>query len=169
MPHTRRIAELAEEIVRACAAKDVRIATAESCTGGLIGGALTDVPGSSVAVERGFIVYSNDAKAELLGVPRALLRRKGAVCAEVAAAMAEGALARSRADIAVAVTGIAGPDGGGDDKPLGLVWFAVATHGGVRTERRVFAGGSRSFVRAKTVETALAMISAALGRAVSRG
>jgi nicotinamide-nucleotide amidase len=162
MPQTRRIADLAEAIVHKAGAEGLLIATAESCTGGLIGAALTDVPGSSAAFERGFITYSNDAKAELLGVSRALLRRGGAVSAEVAKAMAKGALARSRADIAVAVTGIAGPDGGNAEKPVGLVWFAIATRESLRAERRVFADGSRGFVRTKTVETALGLIAAAL-------
>lgn len=165
MPHTKRIAELAEAIVHKAGAEGLSIATAESCTGGLIGGALTDIPGSSAAFERGFITYSNDAKAELLGVPRAILRRCGAVSAEVATSMAKGALARSRADIAVSVTGIAGPDGGNAEKPVGLVWFAIATRDGVRAERRVFAHGSRSFVRTKTVETALILIAATLDAA----
>ncbi len=162
MAHTKRIADLAEAIVHKAGAEGLTIATAESCTGGLIGAALTDVPGSSAAFDRGFITYSNDAKAEALGVPRALLRRHGAVSGEVAKAMAAGALARSRADIAIAVTGIAGPDGGNAEKPVGLVWFALATRAGVRAERRVFSQGSRSFVRTKTVETALAMVAAAL-------
>lgn len=162
MPHTRRIADLAEAIVHKAGAEGLLIVTAESCTGGLIGAALTDVPGSSAAFERGFITYSNDAKAELLGVPRTLLRRSGAVSAEVAKTMAKGALARSRADIALAVTGIAGPDGGNAEKPVGLVWFAIATRETLRAERRVFADGSRSFVRTKSVETALTMIAAAL-------
>lgn len=165
MPQTRRIADLAEAIVHKAGAEGLLIATAESCTGGLIGAALTDVPGSSAAFERGFITYSNDAKAELLGVPRALLRRSGAVSAEVAKGMARGALARSRADIAVAVTGIAGPDGGNAEKPVGLVWFALATRDSLRAERRVFTDGSRSFVRTKTVETALGLIAAALNAA----
>lgn len=167
MPHTKRIAELAEAIVHKAGAEGVLIATAESCTGGLIGAALTDVPGSSAAFDRGFITYSNDAKTELLGVPRALLRRSGAVCAGVAQAMAKGALARSKADIAVAVTGIAGPDGGNAEKPVGLVWFALATRASVRAERRVFADGSRSFVRTKTVETALMMLSIAVNESLS--
>lgn len=165
MPHTKRIADLAEAIVHKAGAEGLTIVTAESCTGGLIGAALTDVPGSSAAFDRGFITYSNDAKAEILGVPRALLRRHGAVSGEVARAMARGALQKSRSDIAISVTGIAGPDGGNAEKPVGLVWFALATRDGVRAERRVFAHGSRSFVRTKTVETALAMIAAALDAA----
>jgi nicotinamide-nucleotide amidase len=133
------------------------VATAESCTGGLIAGALTEVPGSSEVVDRGFVTYSNEAKTEMLGVPAALIADHGAVSAAVAAAMAEGALARSRAGIAVAVTGIAGPGGGSAEKPVGLVWFGLAAAAGTRTESRVFAGG-RSQVRAATVRRALEMV-----------
>lgn len=163
MVQTHRIWALAQSIVDKAGAEGVMIAAAESCTGGMIGAALTDVPGSSAVFERGFVTYSNEAKIEQLGVPKALIARYGAVSQEAARAMAIGALARSRADIAVSVTGIAGPDGGNAEKPVGLVWFALATRDGrLRAERRVFAHGSRSFVRLKAVETALGMISAAL-------
>lgn len=165
MPHTARIAALAELIVHKAGAEGLTIATAESCTGGLVAAALTDVPGASAAFERGFVVYSNEAKAELLGVPRALLRRFGAVSAPTARAMALGARSKSGADIAIAITGIAGPDGGNAEKPVGLVWFGLATIEGVRIEQRVFAHGSRSFVRAKATETALSMVAAALALA----
>ncbi|PQA85776.1 damage-inducible protein CinA [Marinicaulis flavus] len=140
------------------------VATAESCTGGLIAGALTDVPGSSAVVERGFVTYSNEAKNEMLGVPMALIARHGAVSAAVARAMAKGALLHSRADIAVSVTGIAGPDGGTARKPVGLVWFGLAVKGApARVERRVFAEGGRDFVRTKATETALHLMLTALG------
>lgn len=109
-----------------CKARGLLLATAESCTGGLIAGALTEIAGSSAVVDRGFITYSNAAKQELLGVPAALLARVGAVSAEVAEAMVAGTLARARADLAVAVTGIAGPGGGSDFKPVGTVHFATA-------------------------------------------
>ena len=105
------------------------IATAESCTGGFIAGLLTEIPGSSAVVERGFVVYSNTAKEELLGVPASTLERSGAVSEETARAMAEGALRASRADVAVSVTGVAGPDGGTAAKPVGLVHFACARRG----------------------------------------
>ncbi|MEM8772826.1 MAG: CinA family protein [Pseudomonadota bacterium] len=140
-------------------------ATAESCTGGMIAAALTDVPGSSAVVDRGFVTYSNEAKTEMLAVPQELFARFGAVSGEVAQAMAQGAILNSRADIAVSVTGIAGPGGGSDGKPVGLVWFGVAREDGfVRTERRVFAVGSRDYVRTKAVETALQLLLNAFNR-----
>ena len=117
---------LAQRTLDACLARKIMIVTAESCTGGLIAGALTENAGSSRVFERGFVTYSNEAKQEMLGVPAALLETYGAVSAEVAEAMALGALEKSRAQLAVAVTGIAGPDGGTADKPVGLVHFAVA-------------------------------------------
>ena len=134
------------------------IATAESCTGGMIAAAITDVPGSSAVLDRGFVTYSNEAKTEMIGVSPSIIAARGAVSAGVARAMAHGALTRSNADIAVAVTGIAGPTGGSDTKPVGLVWFGLATTESVRVERRVFAHGSRDFVRAKATETALHLI-----------
>lgn len=150
---------LAQSVIAKASAKKLMVATAESCTGGMIGAALTDIAGSSAVYERGFITYSNEAKAELLGVPMPLIVRRGAVSGGVAREMAKGAIRYSRADIAVAVTGVAGPDGGTPDKPVGLVWFGLATRSGVsRIERRIFAGGSRDFVRTKTVETALRLI-----------
>lgn len=133
-----------------------RLATAESCTGGLIAGACTDLAGSSDWFERGFVSYSNAAKTELLGVPAALIDAHGAVSEPVALAMAEGALARSHADWAVAVTGIAGPGGGSAEKPVGLVWLAWMRRGGAaQAERHVFPG-DRAAVRAATVARALA-------------
>ena len=131
------------------------VATAESCTGGLIAGAITGVAGSSAWFERGFVTYSNDAKTEMLGVRPETLAALGAVSEAVAAEMAAGALARSRADLAVAVTGIAGPDGGSAAKPVGTVCFGWARRGGaVDAETRRFAG-DRAEVRAATVEAAL--------------
>lgn len=141
------------------------IASAESCTGGMITAALTDVPGSSAVVDRGFVTYTNEAKTEMLAVPAPLIAWCGAVSAEVAGAMAQGAVLNSRADLAVSVTGVAGPSGGTAEKPVGLVWFGLADADGlIRTERRVFAQGSRSFVRAKATETALHLLLTALGR-----
>ena len=141
------------------------VASAESCTGGMITAALTDVPGSSAVVDRGFVTYTNEAKTEMLAVPAGLIAWCGAVSAEVAGAMAQGAVLNSRADIAVSVTGVAGPSGGTAEKPVGLVWFGLADGNGlIRTERRVFAQGSRSFVRAKATETALHLLLTALGR-----
>ena len=136
-------------------AAGLKLATAESCTGGLIAAALTEIAGSSDVVERGFVTYSNEAKSELLGVPAALIAEKGAVSAEVAEAMAQGALARSRADAAVSVTGIAGPGGGTADKPVGLVYLGACRQGGrPRHERRVFAG-DRAAVRRAALDEAL--------------
>jgi nicotinamide-nucleotide amidase len=139
-----------------------KIATAESCTGGLVAAALTDVAGSSDVVERGFVTYSNEAKTELIGVPADLIARVGAVSAEVAKAMAEGALAHSRADVAVSVTGIAGPGGATPGKPVGLVWFGLAAKGApTRVEKRNFAG-DRAAVRRQAVATALALLARAV-------
>jgi len=131
-----------------------RIATAESCTGGLIAGACTDLAGSSDWFERGFVTYSNDAKSELLGVPAALIAQHGAVSEPVARAMAEGALARAPVQLSVAVTGIAGPGGAVPGKPVGTVWLAWARTGDTRAERLQLRG-DRAAVRAATVAAAL--------------
>jgi len=156
MTQTHRIWSLAQAIIDKGGADGVTIATAESCTGGLIAAALTDVPGSSAVLDRGFVTYSNEAKNEMLGVPMELITKHGAVSAQVARAMAVGAIRHSRADIAVSVTGIAGPSGGNDEKPVGLVWFGLKTTGEpARVERRIFPRASRDFVRAKATETAL--------------
>ena len=154
----------AELIVRYRAA-GLTVATAELCTGGLIAGLLTEIPGSSNVLERGFVVYSNAAKHELLGVPAATLARRGAVSEETAMAMAEGALAKSRADVAVSVTGIAGPDGGTAAKPVGLVHFACARRGApmvVREER--FGDIGRDAVRLASVAVGLDLLEAAAER-----
>ncbi len=153
----------AETLLAACRARGIMLATAESCTGGLIAAALTAIAGSSDVVDRGFVTYSNEAKTEMLGVPAATIGAVGAVSREVAGLMASGALERSRAHIAVAVTGIAGPGGGSAEKPVGLVWFGLAVRDGdVRTEHRVLPG-DRAAIRAATVAHAFAMIRAALG------
>ena len=137
--------------------KQLRLVTAESCTGGLIAAACTDLAGSSAWFERGFVTYSNAAKTELLGVPERVLRRAGAVCGPVAQAMAEGALANSHAQVAVAVTGVAGPTGGSPAKPVGTVWFGFALPGRVLTEKCHF-DGDRAAVRQATVHHALARL-----------
>lgn len=133
------------------------LATAESCTGGLISAACTNIAGSSQWFERGFVTYSNEAKTELLGVDAALIAAEGAVSEAVARAMAQGAVARSRARVAVAVTGIAGPGGGSPGKPVGTVWFGFEVDGVVTSETRCFEGG-RAAVRGATVRHAVARL-----------
>jgi nicotinamide-nucleotide amidase len=148
----------AEKLLADARAKSLKIVTAESCTGGLIAGLLTEIPGSSDVVERGFVTYSNDAKGELLGVPRAILQAHGAVSAEAARAMAQGALKHSHADMAIAVTGIAGPGGGSADKPVGLVHIAAARADTVTHRECRFGDIGRTEVRLKTVAAALEML-----------
>jgi len=143
-------AQVAEQLL----SKKLLMATAESCTGGLIAAACTDLAGSSLWFERGFVSYSNAAKTELLGVPSDLIEAHGAVSEPVARAMVEGALRHSRAQVAVAVTGVAGPGGGSTDKPVGTVWFGWATPDGVVTDKRCF-DGDRQQVREATVQHAL--------------
>ena len=151
-------AHLARQVLAACEARGIMLATAESCTGGMIIAALTDIAGSSSVVDRGFVTYSNDAKREMLGVSRETLDTFGAVSAETAAEMAAGALKNSRAGLALSVTGIAGPDGGSPEKPVGLVWFGVAVVGQpVRTEKQVFRNLGRDYIRRETVRHALEM------------
>lgn len=147
----------ADALLSQLRARGWKIATAESCTGGLIAASLTAIAGSSDVVDRGFITYSNAAKTAMLGVDAGLIVAVGAVSEAVAHAMAEGALARSDADVAVSVTGVAGPGGGSSDKPVGLVWFGLATKSGVTSERMVFPG-DRTAVRAATVVHALQMV-----------
>jgi nicotinamide-nucleotide amidase len=152
---------LADAVLAACRARGFHLATAESCTGGMVAAVLTDIPGSSDVVERGFVTYSNTAKSELLGVPAALIASHGAVSAEVARAMAEGALARAPVDLAVAITGIAGPGGGTAAKPVGLVWFGLARKGSaLRSEHHIFSG-DRAAVRAAATRRALELLLAA--------
>ncbi len=159
MTQTHRIWSLAQRVIDKAGADGAMVATAESCTGGMITAALTDVPGSSAVVDRGFVTYSNEAKTEMLAVSPALISWFGAVSADVARAMAQGAVLNSRADVAVSVTGIAGPDGGTAEKPVGLVWFGLAKADGyARVERRVFSIGSRDYVRTKAVETGLQLL-----------
>ncbi len=151
------------EVLALARARGVMIATAESCTGGLIVGRLTDVAGSSDAVDRGFVTYSNAAKIEMLGIRPETLDRFGAVSENIAAEMAQGALRRSQAGIAVAVTGIAGP-GGSEHKPEGRVCFGIADAAGVRTETVEFGAIGRAQVRAATVAHALTLLKAALAQ-----
>lgn len=139
------------------------IATAESCTGGHVAGALTDIAGSSAVVERGFVTYSNEAKTEMLGVPPQLIAEHGAVSEPVARAMAEGALARARADVAVAITGVAGPGGGTATKPVGLVHFGLAAKGKTTAhlERR-YGDLGREKIRRRAVDDALRLLASTL-------
>src|ERR1700758_2324120 len=140
-------------------ARGLKVATAESCTGGLVTGALTEIAGSSDVVDRGFVTYSNAAKEAMLGVPAATLKRHGAVSAETAAAMAAGALKQSPANLAVSITGIARPGGGTAQKPVGLVSFAAASRDGRRLQRRkLFGKIGRRRVRERSVAEALAML-----------
>jgi len=154
-----RLLAIAAEVLALCRVKKLRLATAESCTGGLVAGVLTAIPGSSDVVERGFVTYSNLAKAELLGVPKELLAACGAVSPETAVAMAEGALAYAPVDITVAVTGIAGPDGGSPGKPIGLVHLASARRHlpTIALELRLGNIG-RSEVRLRSVQVALDLV-----------
>jgi nicotinamide-nucleotide amidase len=154
---------LSKEILEQYREAHLRIATAESCTGGMIAAALTAIAGSSDVFERGFVTYSNEAKAELLGIPMALIVEHGAVSEPVARAMAEGALARSAADVAVSVTGIAGPGGGSPAKPVGLVFIGMAGGGdATAVERHVFTG-DRDLVRLASARSALDLLSRRIG------
>ena len=156
---TPALLSLAKDVLDCAREKQLRIATAESCTGGLIAGLLTEIPGSSEVFERGFVVYSNQAKQEMLGVPLRLLDEFGAVSEEVAVVMATGAIEHSRADVSVAVTGIAGPGGGAGDKPVGLVHIAAYRKGnGVTHEAYHFGDIGRTEVRLKTIEAALRLL-----------
>ena len=153
------LAPLAAEVLDAMKARGGMLATAESCTGGLICGVLTEIAGSSAVVDRGFVTYSNEAKTEMLGVDPDLIGSFGAVSKEVAIAMAEGALQRSKADVAVSVTGIAGPGGGSPDKPVGTVHLAVAARNKPTDHIHCwFSDRGRKAIRLETVQTALTSI-----------
>lgn len=155
----------AEALLGVCRAKGLRVATAESCTGGLVAGVLTEIAGASDVFERGLVTYSDAAKIELLGVAHGVITRHGAVSAAVAVAMAEGALAHSAADLAVGVTGIAGPSGGSAQKPVGLVYIAVARKGmDAVAQRFQFPATSRSEVRLASVAEALRLLDEAAQR-----
>lgn len=153
------IVEAAKNLLAICKRKNLLIATAESCTAGLVAGTLTEVPGTSSILDRGFITYSNEAKHEMLGVPRDILAEHGAVSVETAEAMARGVLGHSRVHLAVSVTGIAGPDGGSAEKPVGLVFFAGASRGGklITSEQR-YGNIGRDKVRKQSVLQAFRML-----------
>lgn len=154
----------AAEILALARQKGVMIATAESCTGGMVAAALTDIPGASDAFDRGFVTYSNAAKAEMLGVDPALIALRGAVSSEVAGAMAMGAITASDASLAVSITGIAGPGGGTTEKPEGLVWFGLAQSGKpAQCFRKEFGALGRDAVRLAARDFALGLLAEALG------
>jgi nicotinamide-nucleotide amidase len=160
---TPDLMDRAAALIRAYAERGWMIATAESCTGGLVAGLLTEVPGSSAVVERGFVTYSNEAKSEMIGVLPELIASNGAVSEPVARAMAEGALAQSRAQVAVAITGIAGPGGGTATKPVGLVHFGLAAQGrATRHLERRYGDLGRKLVRGRALEDALSLLEQAL-------
>ena len=148
---------LEERLVELLKARGLKCATAESCTGGLVGGAITAVPGSSAAYLGGVVSYANEVKHGVLGVSADTLATVGAVSPETAAQMAEGVRRLVGADLAVSVTGIAGPDGGSADKPVGLAWFGLASAAGTRTKKAIFAG-DRARVREQAVVHALGML-----------
>jgi len=149
---------LSETVLGACRQARMKLATAESCTGGMVAAALTDIAGSSDVVERGFVTYSNESKTELLGVPAAVIAAHGAVSAQVATAMAQGALAHAPVDVAVSITGIAGPGGATPGKPVGLVYFAIARKGSEpRVERHNYQG-ERTAIRMAATERALELL-----------
>jgi nicotinamide-nucleotide amidase len=163
MPNDDELLSRARALLDAYRQARLRIVTAESCTGGLISATLTEIAGSSDVVERGFVTYSNEAKIEALGVPSAVIDKHGAVSPHVARAMVEGALEHSRADVAVAVTGIAGPGGATPTKPVGLVYVAAERRGREPLlERHVFTGDRRA-VRLSSVETAFDLLDRLLG------
>lgn len=151
---------IAEKLVGLLTARGLSCAVAESCTGGGVGRAITAVPGSSAVFLGGVVSYANSVKEDVLGVPSEVLGTAGAVSGECAAAMAAGVRSLMKSDVAVSVTGIAGPGGGSAEKPVGLVWFGIATAHGVRAERAVFCG-DRETVRAKAVDHALGMLTVA--------
>lgn len=159
---SKQVSKKAYKLLETCHAAGLRLVTAESCTGGLIAGCLTAVPGSSGVLERGFVTYSNDSKIELLGVPAELIAEHGAVSEPVCRAMAEGALTHARVDLSVAVTGIAGPDGGTPDKPVGTVHIAVAYRGHETAHAGHRFPGDRAQVRVASVEAALDMLQQAI-------
>jgi nicotinamide-nucleotide amidase len=149
----------AAAVLETCRARGLKVATAESCTGGLVAGALTEIAGSSDVFDRGFVTYSNEAKQQMLGVPADILRDQGAVSRQTVEAMARGALGRASADIVVAITGIAGPGGGNADKPVGLVHFAAVSRNGKLTHVEMRYGDiGRGAVRHKSVLQALTML-----------
>lgn len=157
-----KLEQLAVKALDVCRSSGLKLATAESCTGGLIAGLLTGIQGASDVFDRGFVTYSNEAKFEMLGVPKEIIERFGAVSEEVAISMAEGGVARSQANLAVSVTGIAGPGGGNQAKPVGLVYMAIAWQGNETLKFRDVFGGHRTQVRSAAAEAALKRITKAV-------
>ena len=155
----------ASELIDRCRAKGLHIATAESCTGGMVAALITSIAGSSDVFEAGFVTYSNAAKSAMIGVPVELIARLGAVSAEVARAMASGALVHSQAELSVAITGVAGPGGGSVAKPVGLVYLAAARQGGATLGRGLRLGAiGRDAIRLTATETAIALLYELAGR-----
>jgi len=152
------IREFAQRLKDLCVTHKVKIATAESCTGGLISGAITEIPGSSEMFDRGFVTYSDESKSELLNVPEDFIEQFGSVSIPVAEEMAKGALSNSNADISIAVSGIAGPGGGSDEKPVGLVCFGIASKKGLLLHYKCNFTGDRDAVRRSTVKEALQLL-----------
>ena len=155
---TETLLALAREVIEAGTKVGLRVAVAESCTGGLISAYLTEIPGSSAVVDRGFVTYSNEAKQELLNVSEIILENWGAVSAQTAAAMVSGALKESKADIAISVTGIAGPGGGSAEKPVGLVYMGYAKRNAALHHKKFLFSGDRQSIRLQTVQEALNML-----------
>jgi len=161
---SRELYDQAKALIEAFRHGELRLTTAESCTGGLLAALLTEIPGSSDVLDRGFVTYSNAAKQDMLAVPAEIIAEHGAVSEAVVRAMAEGALDRSQADVAMAITGIAGPGGGSKDKPVGLVWFGLAMLGNTtHAEERRFDNQGRSIVRLAAVRVALEFLTATAG------
>ncbi len=159
MTNLENLLPLAEQVISACKKNNLMVSTAESCTGGMIAGLLTEVPGASAVLDCGFVTYSNEAKRDLLDVSPADLAKHGAVSEPVAKDLAQGALIRSRADIAVSVTGIAGPDGGSDEKPVGTVYFGLARTGlQPICKHCLFPNEGRDAIRAISIQTALELV-----------
>jgi len=162
--YAQKLYELAETLQETCLKNNLKISVAESCTGGMIGGLITAIPGSSEIFGRGFITYNNQAKGELLGVPAHIFMVHGAVSSECASAMAEGALEKTSATLSVAATGIAGPGGATDTKPVGLVYVAVARTGHDTLCERYEFTGDRAEVRMQAVESAIMLLTKAASR-----
>lgn len=154
----KSVVNAAAEVVATYVKTGLMVATAESCTGGLVAAALTSIPGSSAVVERGFVTYTNQAKSQMLGVPEGLIAQNGAVSSQIAQAMADGALAHSMAQVAVSITGIAGPGGGSDDKPVGLVYFGLARQNQPTQSFRQVFPGDRDQVRGAACLYALTLL-----------
>lgn len=159
---SNEIMDQAEKLVEALRQRKLMMATAESCTGGLLAGLITTVPGTSDVFERGFVTYTNESKMQMIGVPEAILNEQGAVSRECAEAMAKGALARSSADLAISITGIAGPTGATPAKPVGLVHFGLARRDGLLQHRQERFPGDRTAIRLASLEVAMELLQAGL-------